>query len=368
VRLPRVSPAARRRRAALIAAALLALAAGLAVGAGGDGDGPERAPGPAGGAPASAPARAQPAAPPADLARLAGRVIVMRVVGPTLPAYAGRALRAGRAAGLVLFGDNVEDPAQLRRLTRAVQRAAGGRAIVAVDQEGGAVRNVPWAGPEAGAPVQADPETETREAGEALRALGITVTLAPVADLPSPALGARAYAAEPELAAARVAQAVRGWRAGGVAPTAKHFPGLGGASANTDDAPVTLPGEPELRPFAAAIAAGVPLVMASHAAYPALDPRRIASQSRPILDGLLRGRLGFRGAVVTDSLEAAAALATGSLERVAERSLRAGADLLLTTGQGSYLRIHRRLVAVARRDPALRARLREAAARVERVR
>ena len=67
----------------------------------------------------------------------------------------------------------------------------------------------------------------------------------------------------------------------------------------------------DLPPFAAAIRAGVPLVMVSHARYPALDRDRIASQSRAIIEGLLRGRLGYRGVVVTDSMEAAASLATG---------------------------------------------------------
>jgi len=148
---------------------------------------------------------------------------------------------------------------------------------------------------------------------------------------------------------------------------------LGGATRNTDDAPVSIGRSAEaldedLAPFRAAIAAGVPLVMVSHARYPALDPERIASQSPAIVVGLLRRRLGYRGAVMTDSMEAAAAVATGSLELTAERSVRAGVDVLLTTGRGSYLRIHRALLALARRSPDFRARVLAAAARVEAVR
>ena len=104
--------------------------------------------------------------------------------------------------------------------------------------------------------------------------------------------------------------------------------------------------------------------MVGHARYPALDRVRIASQSRPIVHGLLRDELGFRGAVVTDSLEAQASLATGSITKVAERALRAGADLLLLTGRGSYGPVFEHLLAAAKRSPELRARLRESAARV----
>ena len=92
----------------------------------------------------------------------------------------------------------------------------------------------------------------------------------------------------------------------------KHFPGIGGAVTNTDDGPATIERSAEqirsedLLPFRSAIEAGVPLVMAGHALYPALDGERIASQSQPIVHGLLRDELGFDGVIITDSTEAAA--------------------------------------------------------------
>jgi beta-N-acetylhexosaminidase len=107
--------------------------------------------------------------------------------------------------------------------------------------------------------------------------------------------------------------------------------------------------------------------MSSHARYPALDARRIASQSPAVLGGLLRRRLHFSGVVMTDSLEAAAVRATGSLEQAAVRSVRAGADIVLTTGQGSWIRVYRALLAEAHRSPAFRARVRQSAARVLRL-
>jgi beta-N-acetylhexosaminidase len=108
----------------------------------------------------------------------------------------------------------------------------------------------------------------------------------------------------------------------------------------------------------------VPLVMASHALHPDLDPQRIASQSTAILRGLLRDRLRFRGACITDSLEAQAVVQRSSTPVAAARSMRAGCDLLLTTGQASYLQVLRRLVADARNDPRFRSRLAEARGRI----
>jgi beta-N-acetylhexosaminidase len=108
----------------------------------------------------------------------------------------------------------------------------------------------------------------------------------------------------------------------------------------------------------------VPLVMVGHARYPALDRLRIASQSLPIIEELLRDELGFRGVVVTDSMEARASLATGGITRVSARAIRAGADLLLLTGKGSYAPVYRHLLELAKSSPAFRERVRESATRV----
>jgi beta-N-acetylhexosaminidase len=166
--------------------------------------------------------------------------------------------------------------------------------------------------------------------------------------------------------AARTRASVRGLRSAGIAATAKHFPGLGGATVNTDDGPATVevPLDRDLVPFRAAVDDGVPLVMLSHASYPAIDSRRIASQSRPMVTGLLRERLGFDGVIVTDSLEAAAVLARSGVAVAAERSIRAGADLILMTGSASWNDVFPHLLAEARRDPAFRARIRSSAAGV----
>ena len=308
--------------------------------------------------------------------RLAGQAVILSFEGTTVPPYVRRALGEGRAAGVILFGDNIVSAQQLRRLTRALRLASGNRALVMVDQEGGPVRTVRFAAPAVGPSGQLTAEqarAQAAAAGRELRALGINVNLAPVADVPSvtgAALAGRAFTGDAATVAARVRAAVRAYADGRVAATAKHFPGLGRATENTDDASVTIAdfSPAELSPFQAAIQAGVPLVMASHALYPSLDRQRIASQSPAILDGLLRRRLGFGGVVVTDSMEAQAVLDRAPLIRAAERSVRAGADLLLLTGDGSFRPVSRRLTALARDDPAFRARLAEAGSRVRALR
>jgi beta-N-acetylhexosaminidase len=308
-----------------------------------------------------------------SLQQQVGKLVVLRFQGTEAPLYVRRVLRRGWASGAILFRDNVAAPAQLRALTRSLRtagRAGGATPIVCADQEGGAIRIVSWA-PPVSAPSGQRAGADARAAGKALRALGINVALAPVGDVPSvsgAALESRAFSRDARRAAGAVAAAVQGWRAAGVAPTAKHFPGLGGTTVNTDHGSTSIgggaPTARDLAPFRAAIAAGVPLVMSSHAVYPALDRTRIASQSRAVLDTLLRGELRFNGVVMTDSIEAAAVRATGSTEEVAVRSVRAGNDIVLTTGHGSWIRTYRALLAEARASSAFRARVRTSAARV----
>ncbi len=306
-----------------------------------------------------------------SLRQQVGQVTVSSFPGTAAPDYIRRRLRARETAGVILFGSNGGDRAVWRRLTRSLQGAAGGRALVMVDQEGGDIRTVGYAGPTASQPFQGPPRSVRRAAagaGRQLRAAGIQVNLAPVADVPRPGsvMVTRSFAGDEHGIAARTRASIRGLREARVAATVKHFPGLGGATVNTDDAPATVrvPIDRDLVPFRAAITEGAPLVMLSHASYPALDPRRIASQSRPIVTDLLREKLGFGGVIVTDSLEAEAVLARSGVAAAAERSIRAGADLILMTGSASWNDVFPHLLAAARRDEAFRQRIRESAARV----
>jgi beta-N-acetylhexosaminidase len=255
-------------------------------------------------------------------------------------------------------------------MTRAIQRAGRGRALVMTDQEGGPIRNVPWAAPVSPPPRlrSASGATATaRATARDLRAVGVNVNLAPVADVgtwPGSVMRSRAFPGAAPQVGPLVAATVRAYAAGGVHATAQHFPGLGRSTANTDFRRATVAGRGDPGPFSAAIAAGVPLIMASHALHPELDPNRIASQSSRVLTALLRRQLRFRGVCITDSLEARAVVTRSSTPVAAARSMRAGCDLLLTTGPASYLQVLRRLVSDARADPRFRARLSEARGRI----
>jgi beta-N-acetylhexosaminidase len=347
-----------------------ALAAGLAAVLAGCG-GAARRPAPP---PAPAAAGQRPAGP--SLAEQVGQTLILSFAGRREPAYVDRILRTRRVAGVILTGENVASAPQLRTLTGSLQRAAGGRALIGTDQEGGAVRILGFAASAAGEPDQVGAAAAGAAAGATgrdLRRFGLNVDFAPVADVaasPDSVMGSRAYPGGAARVASAVAAAVAAYTEAGVAATVKHFPGLGAAAADTDAAAVTIASSAatlahrDLRPFRAAIAAGVPLVMASHAVYPALDPRRIASQSPLILGRLLRGSLGFGGVVITDSIEAAAVRARSGVAEAAVRSIAAGADLVLMTGPGSYHLIYPRLLAEVRRSGAFRRRVAAAAGRV----
>jgi beta-N-acetylhexosaminidase len=306
-----------------------------------------------------------------------GQLLVMSFDGATAPGYIRRRLRRREGAGVILFGPNVTDAGGLRRLTRSLQRAARGGALIATDQEGGEIRNVPFAGPAAAQSAVTSPVAARATGGEAargLRAAGVNVNLAPVADA-NPATGSgvlagRIYPGPPTAVGAMTAAAVRAHTRERVAATVKHFPGMGRATVNTDDGSATIGATraqleaTDLEPFRAAIAADVPLVMASHALYPAFDGARIASQSERVLTGVLRDELGFRGAIVTDSIEAQAVLDRSDVATAAVRSVQAGADLVLMTGSGSWNLVYPRLLRRARRSPEFRARIAESARRV----
>lgn len=308
------------------------------------------------------------------LPKLAGHAIVMRFLGEEAPAYVLEAMRRGRTAGVILFGDNATYPAGTKALTRRL-RSADPEALIATDQEGGTIRILGWARPardqyRINKPQEA--RAAARGAMKALRNHGINVNLAPIADRSNPGslMDSRAFPGGTGKVARLVKSSVSAYAGSGVAPTAKHFPGLGAAVGNTDMTQVTinrsakLIGRFDLPPFQAAINAGVPAVMLSHAIYPALDRDRVASQSRAVVTDLLKERMGFEGVAMTDSLEAEAVSSRMSMESAAVRSIDAGIDLLLTTGQGTHLRALRALTARARRDRAFRVRLTDAAARV----
>jgi len=337
-----------------------------------DGDRPRRV---GTGTPRAGDPRRAPAAARLTLEQQVGQMLVMSFDGVQAPEYIRRRLRAGEGAGVILFGKNVPDARSLKALTGSLQGAARGGALVATDQEGGPIRSVSFAPPEPSQAALASPETARTAASAGARGLrqgGVNVNLAPVADVATPGsvLSGRAYPGDARAVGRLVKAAVLAHAREGVGATAKHFPGLGRATANTDDAPATVAAQrsdlvaSDLPPFRAAAAADVPLVMTSHALYPALDRGRIASQSPIVIERILRGELGFRGAVITDSIEAQAVIARSNVALAAERAVAAGTDLVLMTGSGSWNLIYPRLLRRARASSDFRERVEEAAGRV----
>jgi beta-N-acetylhexosaminidase len=281
--------------------------------------------------------------------QLAGQRVVFAFPGASPPASLLARIRDGAAGAVILFGGNVSGVAGTRRLAddlQAVPRPADvdEPLLVMADQEGGRVRRlaVPPAAPAAalGALGAAAVGAQGRGAGRGLERAGVNVDLAPVADVARPggliARQGRAFGGAAAPVASRAAAFAAGLAGSGIAACAKHFPGLGAAAASTDDGPVSVDASlRELRrvdeaPFARLIRDGVPIVMVSTAVYPALDGLP-AALSRRVIAGELRGRLGFRGVVVTDALDTPAVGPPDGVGTAAVRAARAGADLILVS-------------------------------------
>jgi len=308
------------------------------------------------------------AAAPAATAATAGETIVSALAGPPKPSFLAR-VRAGELGGVILVGRWT--PSEFRRTTARLHAAGcaiGRPLLVLVDQEGGFARRLTWAQPqhsagELGRLGSVQTATEAREAGVALRAAGVDVDLAPVADtlVPGGFLRGRSFGTDAATVGWLAATFVRELQAQRVAATAKHFPGLGAARRSTDDYRVSITAT-NLAPFRTAIRAGAKLVMVSSAAYPQLDATGTpAVFSRPIVTDLLRGAYGFRGVVVTDALDAPTPAATPDAPA---RALAAGVDLLLYTGSSSAHAGYVELAADARASAAVRANIARAAARI----
>ncbi len=255
-----------------------------------------------------------------------------------------------RSAGVILFRRNIESVGQLRTLTDAIRSASrpGDPApLIAIDQEGGPVSRLARIGtttPSAmalgAAGDVAVTESMYRLIGDELTALGISVDLAPVADVnnnpDNPVVGTRSFGDDPRAVAGHVRSAIRALRSAGVAATAKHFPGHGDT---TIDSHVDLPSIPhdlgrmrslELIPFAAAVAEKVEVVMTAHILFPAVETAgHPATLSRAILTDLLRGELGFEGVICTDCMEMSAIAERFTPEDAAVQAIAAGADLVL---------------------------------------
>jgi beta-N-acetylhexosaminidase len=381
------------RQAGLAIAVAAALAAAAACGPGRTG--PAAHPGAAahpGRAGASAAGLAERAAVAAQAAAITSRMSLPQKVGQLLVATVpgtsaadgGAALvRAYHLGGVIYFGTNITGAAQVARLSNGLQQAALAQRpalplLIGTDQEGGIVARL--AGLGTGFPGQMAAgatrstsliRAEEHQTAAELAALGINLDYAPVADVntdpANPVIGIRSFGADPALVAAMTSAAVAGFHAGGVAATAKHFPGHGDTGTDSHT------GLPVIRhtlrqwwrldapPFRAAIAAGVDEIMAGQIAVPALDPARTpASLSYRIVTGYLRDRLGYSGVVTTDALDMAGVTIGHTNAQIAVQAVQAGCDQLLmpvsvgAAYQALLAAVHDGRISTARLDASVR--------------
>jgi beta-N-acetylhexosaminidase len=267
--------------------------------------------------------------------------------GPELSAAEMAFFRRVQPWGFILFGRNVQDPAQVRALTTAL-RATVGRADapILIDQEGGRVQRLGpphWRRYPPGRAYGDLPKEKRREMARLgarlmahdLAALGINVDCVPVLDVPDPAgheiIGDRAYAQTPEEVALLGRAAAEGLIAGGVLPVIKHIPGHGRAKADSHlELPVVEASLAELQvrdftPFR--VLSDMPMAMTAHVIYTAVDRKRPATTSRKAIRKVIRGAIGFDGLVMSDDLSMKAL--SGDFTERARASLAAGCDVVL---------------------------------------
>lgn len=283
--------------------------------------------------------------------------------------------------------------AAVRPVTRAgralaTQASTGGVGmLIAANQEGGTVQALRGTGfatiPSAVEQGTWDParlRTRAKAWGEDLRSAGVNMDLAPVADVVPAGTESRnapigqlrrQFGSRPAPVSRHVTAFLGGMDAAGVVTSVKHFPGLGRVGPNTDFAArvkdtVTTRDDPYLRPFADAVAAGAPFVMVSLAIYTRIAPGRIAAFSDTIIEGILRGDMGFDGAVISDDL-AAVAVASIPAGTRAVRFIDAGGDMIISTSLSAMTQMVRALRERAARDAAFTARLDASALRVLRA-
>ena len=304
-------------------------------------------------------AQAAPESKPVKLtpAQRAGQRVIFSYPGATPPASLLDQISAGQAGGVIFFGENIKSLTQIAGVVAQLNEAHAASPVnspllLMTDQEGGIVRRLPGepAASEKQVGESADPGAEAAAAGTGagknLAGVGMNTNLAPVLDVYRQAGNfddefGRSYSMDPNVCAECGAAMITAQQKLNIAATAKHFPGLGAATVdqNTDlglvtlDVPLADLRSIDERPFRAAIAAGVRMVMTSWAVYPALDPRLPSGLSPTIVGGELRQRLKFRGVTITDALEAGAIASFGTPAQCSVLAAQAGMDVLLCSAR-----------------------------------
>jgi beta-N-acetylhexosaminidase len=281
-----------------------------------------------------------------NLERAAAKMVCAGFHGTTVPDELAELIDRG-AGGVVFFSRNVESPQQFADLAADLKDRAGNRPLLtSIDQEGGRVMRLrePFTIiPPMRAVGAAGDEPLAREVGRVLgrelRAVNIDMNLAPVLDVDTnpdnPVIGARSFGRDADLVARMGCALLRGLQDEGVAACGKHFPGHGDTSQDSHhDLPaLNHPLERlltvELRPFKAAIAAGVAAIMSAHVIFRPIDDKFPATLSEAVLGGLLRKRLMYHGVIISDAMDMKAIADHYGFDDAIVRGARAGIDLFM---------------------------------------
>lgn len=317
-----------------------------------------------------------------------GQLLMSGVSGRYLTFADRNAIKDHHLGGVVIFSQNYANRSQMETLARHIRSAARNGnsieagALISVDQEGGVVKRFPDMPPRYSAPEMGRIGKESvafdqgRITGRALRSVGVNVNLAPVADIdlyPN-VMRNRSFGSNRYVVARLATAFAQGLQKPGVAAAAKHFPGLGGASRNSDFGPSYVNRSRwQLRnvdavPFKRAIGGGIRMIMVGHAMYPNDGGRTPASLSRHITTRRLRKGLGFRGVAISDAIEAISWRFNGDVVKACKKTVQVGMDVaLLTSGPAVAGQCAQRIYKAVRNGTISKQRIDQGARRVLRL-
>ena len=319
-----------------------------------------------------------------------GQLFMVGTPASGLSSAAATAIGTYHVGNVILTGRSTAGAAPIRALTARLDRLAGAATAgvplwISTDQEGGYVQVLQGSGfsrmPTAltmGTWSTTSLTSSARTWGRQLRRAGVDMNLAPVLDTvpaatasTNPPIGywQREFGHTPSVVTTKGGAFLSGERSADLAMTAKHFPGLGYVTANTDTTfgvkdYVTTTTSGSIAPFRSAVTSGVPVVMMSSAVYTKIDGSRPAVFSPTVVTGLLRNTLGFRGVVMSDDLGNAKAVAAWSAGDRAVRFINAGGDEILTVNASTIPAMVTSVTARAATDSAFRGKVAAAVMRV----
>jgi len=294
-----------------------------------------------------------------EITQKIGRLFIGGIPGPELDTNTIRLIKNYHLGGIILFSRNIEDPIQLARLCRDIQKVAmensGYPLFLAIDQEGGRVTRLkqPFSQFPGNAGIGGSPNPEksalhfASTTAREMSLVGLNMNMAPVIDVAQAHMDShlvgRSFSQDPLLVTKLAKIVINTLQQGGIMAVAKHFPGLGKSDLDphlhlpTIHATLKEMESVHLPPFQEAIEANVSAIMSSHAVYPAIEPGIPATLSRKIMTNLLRETMNFDGLIISDDLEMGAIAKERGLPEGAADAFEAGIDLLLICKNQSIL-------------------------------